>query len=231
MRVRTPRPWRRGCRPGGRRRAPTACSARCSPGSAAAPAAGGCRRQGQGDARQGRVQHALTVQHEHDLVVGVAVQRGPAGRDLTHELGGRRAPVARPEQHTEPPVPGDLHGAVRELGQPWHPGVVGDSGGSGERNAVQAEHARGGGQPVACARRQPQRGAPPDRRARSIPGCQQARPVDHVPQFAAGPGRRLDSRPGRHLHSPPDQAVPSRRGVHQGVYHHVHVSIVPDTRV
>jgi hypothetical protein len=33
------------------------------------------------------------------------VQRSPARRDLADELGGRRAPVARPEQDAEPPVP------------------------------------------------------------------------------------------------------------------------------
>ena len=60
-------------------------------------------------------------------------------------------------------------------------------------------------------------------------------PEGSAVEAAAGPGGELwfviDGRSFRHLDPAPDQAIPSRRGIHQGAYHHIHAPIVPDRRV
>ena len=147
-------PWPPGFRPDGTRREPGAWYLRCFPGSAAAAAAGVRSHPGRAGGRRPGMQHALALQHQHHLVVRVAMVRRPAWRNLTHELGGRTASVAGPEQDAELAISGDLHGAVTQLRQPRHLSVAsvagpaprsgpGQAGGSGgQRDAVQPERAR-----------------------------------------------------------------------------------------
>jgi hypothetical protein len=119
------------------------------------------------------VGQALSLQDQHHLVVRVAVLRCPAGRDLAHELGGRRAASTGTEQDPELPVSGRLHRALVQVtaerrantGRPVGFGrPVGSRG--GQRHDIQPQRcACLGLDPELRARRDPQAQVRPEHRA------------------------------------------------------------------
>src|SRR5450755_1827240 len=90
------------------------------------------------------VQHALAGEYEYQLIVGMAVLRRPASRDLADELGGYLAPPTRTEQHPEGAVPGRLDLAVGQVAsERWAdsgPGADGRCGlGLGQRHGIDVQ--------------------------------------------------------------------------------------------
>src|SRR5262249_9218516 len=116
--------------------------------------------------------------------------------NLTHELRGCLAPVARPEQDPEPPVPGDFDRAVTQLGQPRLRGPRRSLGGAARSGAARGGRAGGQRDPVQRERLRrapppPARGAPP------TTGHPAGSPRRGHPRTPAAPPRRSRPTPPR----------------------------------
>jgi hypothetical protein len=151
------------------------------------------------------VHHALTLQYQHHLVVGVAVSRRPAGRYLAHELRCDRAATSGAEQDTEPPVSGRLDLAVTQIAGHRRAGTRCCA--ARESHRVQTQIGRSGGaQLVPVAWRDPQPVIMTERQARMAVHVQQAVSFDHEPQLAGGSRSPIEPRSRRDVDQPADEA-------------------------
>lgn len=179
----------------------------------------GARRQGV--IRAADVDDSLALEYQHYLVIGMAMLRCPARRDLADELGSDGAAAVRAEHDAEATIPGGLYLAVtQEAG--CRPGI-----GSrlaiccGEADRIEPQRSwPPGGDPVPDSWRHEQPLVRLEHQAGSARDGELAVSGEHEPQRAGRARPLVEVRSGRNFDEPSNQAsvdgpALGRRGVKQ----------------